>query len=369
MIEEELRLDANAEDFSSSVRVLVGTRGEIVVPLSQDGQLRIYDSTGRRIAAVGRRGQAPGEFQSLGRVGLKADTFWVHDARARRFTYVAPTGEILRTGSLPGSLAGITPFSPVQGFGLITAVGINADGSMLAMGRRMEGEVGRFNIDPNDEVLNISVSGEIRGVAQAPSLQDERWNMEVAGLGRSVPFAARPHAAFSSDGSRFAFLTTDLTSDEGGTWTITVYRANGDTAFTRTFPFHGVPIPGDARDSAAAAEIRPPGSPTEGPPDLDIRFQKLALERMPPVYPPLQALLLGMDETAWITLRDTAGVRTTHVLDARGELVGTVALSTRSTIRQAMSTRIWVTEVDDVDLASVVRYRVRGISCGPPSCR
>jgi hypothetical protein len=38
------------------------SRGEILVALWHDAEVRIYDSTGKRIAVVGRKEDAPGEF-------------------------------------------------------------------------------------------------------------------------------------------------------------------------------------------------------------------------------------------------------------------------------------------------------------------
>lgn len=58
---EDLRLDADAEDFSLLSRVLVDSNAGIAMPLPQDMETRIYDATGRRLAAVGVRGGGPGE--------------------------------------------------------------------------------------------------------------------------------------------------------------------------------------------------------------------------------------------------------------------------------------------------------------------
>lgn len=43
---EELRLDPHVEDFSVIPAVGVGPRGQIAVLQPQDGQVRLYDSTG-----------------------------------------------------------------------------------------------------------------------------------------------------------------------------------------------------------------------------------------------------------------------------------------------------------------------------------
>jgi hypothetical protein len=238
-------------------------------------------------------------------------------------------------------------------------LGLHPDGSLLAAGRRFT-TVGTEREIGNEEVLHVTDLGEVRTVGTQPSYEDPRWMMQVSGLGRGIPFAAGPIVAISSDGERFANVVTDVTSREGGSYTVTVLRANGDTLFVKAFAFAGVPIPQSARDSAADAEISATGA-TEGPANVDQKFRNLARENMPPVYPPIEMVRLGIDETVWITLRDSAGVRPTVVLDATGEIIGRVELPTNTRIQQAMSTRIWVLEVDSLDLASVVRFRVLGL--------
>jgi hypothetical protein len=104
-IVEELRLDADIEDFSLVSRVLVGPSGELLIPLPQDGQVRFYDAQGRRTAEVGRKGSGPGEFQLLGSIGWLADTTWVHDPRNNeRITLLSSEGAVLLTRSVPEPL-------------------------------------------------------------------------------------------------------------------------------------------------------------------------------------------------------------------------------------------------------------------------
>ena len=359
---EELRLDPDVEGFSTVSRIFVGRRGAIVVPLPQDRQIRWYDSTGKRIASVGRRGIGPGEFENVGAMGWKADTLWVFDARIRRVTYIAPPGTILRADA-PLAL-GATPFTPMHGAFVQEISALSPDGSMLGTARRVTREGGELGLSPTF-IARIAPGGSWDSLATPPVLEDPRWYMEVAGLGRYLPFGARPVVAHAADGSRFAFLSTEVTGPEGGNYTLSVFDADGDTVFTRSYPFTGVPIPRAAADSAVAAEARPAGSATEGPADLDRRFQHVARERMPPVYPPIQSLVLGGDDTIWLTLHDSAGVRRTLVLDRDGDPVGVVTMSTRSVIRQATASRVWVTETDADGLASVVRYRVMGIGAPP----
>lgn len=365
-LREDLRLDANTEDFPTIGRLFVSPRGEIAVPLPQDRKLAVYDSSGKRIRTLGRPGPGPGEFQGIGGVGWIADTIWVNDPRVRRTTYFAPDGTVLRVIGLPASLAPLTPAAQAGALMRVSVIAVFADGSSLSEGTRLTSR-GSGRAVGEHVIVRMTPTGEWRVLAIPPSFEDERWSMSAAGFGRQVPFTGWPLFATSSDGRWFATLITDSQAADGGTYTLSVFKANGDTVFVRAYPFRGVSIPRSVADSAVAAENRGPSS--EGPSNLGAMFERIARDKMPPVYAPVQWFILGLDDTIWITLRDSVDARTTVVLDARGDQIGRVVTSTRTRIRQASASRMWATEIDDDGLASVVRYRVHGIPCRPPGCQ
>lgn len=353
---EELRLDPNAEDFSVVMDIGVGPRGQIAVLLPQDLQVRLYDSGAAHIATIGGRGSGPGEFQHLSRAGWMADTMYVLDLRLRRAVFVAPDGSVIRTSANPDNVA---IGAPVEGdersIGYFNARGIHANGSMLGEAH-MGGPVGEraFLLAPAD------TSRRARLVARRPpDLDDERWRMRVGNHARIVTFAPRPHIAIAPDATWLAFLTTKVTDEGNGTFTLTRIDAHGDTTLVRSYPYRGVPIPASIRDSVADAFLEEKARSHEGPPDRFDRFRELTLERMPPVYPPVVAMRLGLDGTTWLTMRDTADVRRVLVLDDRGDPIGTFVLPPRATVRQGRRTHVWMTQRDDVDLAAVLRYRLQ----------
>lgn len=248
---------------------------------------------------------------------------------------------------------------------------IGADGSMLGEARTMPPTETRSTW-PGRAVLHIPPdradarvepgSGQQRAriIAQPPAYEDPRWYMEASGFGREVPFSARPIVAYANDG-RFAYLTTELGEDGRGTFTLTVFDAKGVTTLSRSYPFDGIPIPARVRDSTLAAFMPAEGRPREGPADLPQRFQDMARERMPAFYPPVMAMVLGLDDSIWLTLRDTADARRALILDGDGDPVGTFSLPPHMTIRQATSTHVWATQADEDGLAAVLRYRMSGV--------
>jgi hypothetical protein len=353
---EDLRLDADAEEFSLIGRVVVRADGTMAVPLPQDMQIRLYDAAGTRIATVGGRGGGPGEFQHIGAMTWIGDTLMVDDQRQRRVTSIDPAGNVLRTVLLPPPLVpeALSATSGDTTFSFFIAQSATPGGELLGLAAVDLG-TGPVEQMPR-RILALSAEGSARVIAEPPSYEDERWSITIGGLSNYVPLAMRPQIVFASGGSRFAFLTADQSAPQGS-WTLTVIEADGDTVFVRTQPFTGEPISAAVADSAIAAMAPGPGQPRESGSDPS-RFQAAARERMPIVYAPIERVVPAIDGTTWLTMRDSAEGSDVLVLDARGETVATASLPPRSRIHDATATHVWMTEVDAFDLVSVVRYRI-----------
>ncbi|NUQ12819.1 MAG: hypothetical protein HUU26_10925 [Gemmatimonadaceae bacterium] len=361
---EELRLDAGTEDFPTVTRVLVGPRGQIVVPINADMQLRVYDASGKKLGVVGRRGSGPGEFQLFGPIGWASDTMWVSDVQQQRTTFVGPDLKVLRTvlwPSSPGAIGGAGERLYIaQPYAFLSDGSVLADGNLAVeteRGRQLSGTV-RVRLTPG---------GPAQVVRRYPRTDDSPFMMNVAGFGRWVPFTL-PLVVTARDDGRFAELSAPPLTRPEGTFDVAVFRASGDTLFARSYPFRGAPIPQAAKDSALASFVPSGGRVLEGPADLPQRFQAIARERMPAWYTPAEAVLLGLDLTTWVGMRPMAEGRSYLVLDRRGEPVGSLVVPRTTRVRQASATHVWVTETDADGLSSVVRYRISGLSCRPAAC-
>lgn len=98
---EDWRLDGNEQDFPAIGFVTVGRDGVLVIPIDADMKLRFYDSTGVLKQTVGRRGDGPGEFRRLAKVGWIHDTLWVNDLISRRFSLFTRDGRFIRSIVMP----------------------------------------------------------------------------------------------------------------------------------------------------------------------------------------------------------------------------------------------------------------------------
>lgn len=366
-IVQELRLDANAEDFPPVDRIYVGPRGEIVVPLPMDLQLHVYGPDGRRLATMGGRGSGPGELLSIGPAGWLADSLWVADPRQARTIIFDREFRVLRTETWPwgGQLAGarggaiesFVPLSRLRGDVMLGAARWAHVGERGRESERFEGLVLR------------EANGTARPLfARAPP-SDEPWTVRIPDCcSFLVPFARPPQMVVAPDGERVAEFVTPSPASAQGRYTITLVRVPGDTIFSRSYAYRAEPIPSRALDSALARTGPTPGHLINVPADLPERVRAAARARIPRWYVAAEALLLGMDRTVWVEFRPTSDGRRYLVLDSRGDSVGSLLVPATTRVRQASATHIWVTETDADGLSSVARYRVSGLACTTRNC-
>ena len=339
---EDLRLDAEVEDFSLVGRLYVGPRREIVVPEPQDFRMRVYDSAGTLVTMIGRSGEGPGEFQHVGPVYWAADTLVVGDGSLARTTYFRADGTVARTEAFrfwnPNFDAG-RPDSTFFAFG---PQAIDDEGAMLG--------VAYLNLRESVElvVLRVPRDGTPGVVASPPQYEDERWSVTISGLTNPVPFAFRVRVGIAPDGSGFLFMTADQSTLDP-TYSLTLVRPTNDTVFARSYAYPGEAIPDSAMERGIADMV-----PEN---ELARRFRAGARALAPLVYPPAD-VTLGLDGTIWVELRRTDRGTPVHVISEAGDPIGSLLLPARSRIRQASLTHLWVTESDELGLASVVRYQV-----------
>lgn len=78
--------------------------GSIVIANAGTSELRLYDSGGKHIRSMGRRGDGPGEFRRITWVQVvQPDTLLVVDSELRRVTAFTESGDVLWTTSIEGS--------------------------------------------------------------------------------------------------------------------------------------------------------------------------------------------------------------------------------------------------------------------------
>ena len=357
---ETLRLDANAEDFSVVGPVRIGPAGQIAITFRQDAQIRVYDSTGKRLTSFGRKGQGPGEFGEMQVQGWRGDTVWVYDYRQYRHTFVTQTGRLVRVVRM----ADVLNVRRANTAGPLTSPlavhAMLADGTMLGLAcLRPTANGSHFG------VVRATPTGETTALVLIPGM-DDRCQPRFAAMN---PLVFTPQTVFRPDGSSFAQIRVDSMARKG-TFTLALFDGSGRLLLTKSFPFVGEPIPTRVVDSMLAAmtwspKHDPEGLTRQGTADAIAK----ARANIPPVYVPINGMLLGQDGTMWVFMRGPSSRTSALVLDGSGNRIAVVTIPARSDVIAGSATQMWVRERDDDGLTSIVRYRVEGIRCARPACR
>lgn len=332
--------------------------GTTVLVHAQNGTIRFFDDQGRELGTFGREGEGPGEFRRALRGGWKGDTLWISDTALRRVTLVSPGRELLRT--LPPLVAARPSPSDsarLPTFPFAFPYALYADDEMFVSA------IGAAN-DPKVEAiggslfLRVSADGVIQRVVLRRPANEGSVGMDLPGGGVasvSVPFFPGPHWTVSPDGARVATLVTDVEGDEGGTYTLRVYDAMGDAIFTRAVPFEGEPIDDARVDSVLEARAE-----SARLPEMARAYRTDVPGRVPPVYPPVEDLRIDGDHRIWIELRATEEGSRWVLLDPEGRGLGWLLLPANTSLGTARGDAVWAVERDELDVESVVRFRMVG---------
>ena len=359
-IVETLRLDANTEDFSAVGPVRIGPAGQIAITFRQDNQIRVYDSTGKRLTSFGRKGQGPGEFGRMQVQSWRGDTVWVFDYEQRRHTFVTQAGRLVRVVRMADALTVLSADTAGPLTSSFTPHAMRADGTMLGLA-----------------CLRQPMNGSRLGVVQATPAGVTTVLASTSGMGdrcqrgfvASNPLLFTPQTVIRTDGSTFAQIHVDSMARRG-TFSLALSDGSGRKLFTKSFPYVGEPIPARVVDSVLTAMA---WSPKYDPEGLSRKGTEEGIAKaranIPSVYVPISGMMFGQDGTMWVFLRGPSGRTSAMVLDASGAQVAVVAVPARSDVVAGSSTQMWVRERDDDGLVSIVRYRVEGIRCPRPACR
>ena len=216
----------------------------------------------------------------------------------------------------------------------------------------------RVEEDPNSSPLfRASSEGVIQAlVFDIPRFSEEGsvWvSFEGGSASGPVPFYPSPKWVVAPDGSRIGALSTGISEPEAGTYQVRVHDGLGGQVFSRAYPYRGVPIPDHVVDSVLEVLAEWASHPV-----LKRVYQTEVKDRIPPIYPPVEEIVLGSDGRTWIGLYGGDEGEPWLILDVEGNPEGRVVLPPRTKLHVANATHIWALERDQLDVESIVRYRV-----------
>ena len=349
----DLRIDGMAADLVPIGGVAVAKDGTIALVQAQDHKIRFFDANGEDVGSFGRRGEGPGEFESMSPLGWLADTLVVYDGELRRFTLVSGEFELVRTVPAP-VVVRFEEGNPGEHGGSALAIPkrLYADGTVYA---------GVLDQSGGDEAVWVRISADgvvvsnvLRYSAGRATVSTIRTRADgVGGIRVSVPFAWRSHYDLSPDGSRATLVEFNDTDADVGTFQVTIVSPRGDTVLSRAYPFELQSIPRNVADSAVEATA---SKWQDSNAELAAAIRREA--RVAEFYPPVEGVVNGRDGTIWIGLREVPDGRPYLLLDSMGGVVGSVLLPHAATVRVADRWNVWSVESDENDVQSIVRYRV-----------
>ncbi len=199
-------------------------------------EIRLFDSQGRFVKRVARRGNGPGEIANAnGLLTAPNREIWVNDPSNARWTVFSPSGDFVRQHILPILGYGYVWEAMIDGAGVIhDPVSVPAAGGSRRMIRRVR---------PNGQVIDtLPMRGcEQRGTGGKPPYFEAR--SKTGGGIADIPFLPSP--VFAWDARRFIWCSS---RDRYEVLQIRIER--GDTVRRITMDARPVPVSKAERDSA-----------------------------------------------------------------------------------------------------------------------
>jgi hypothetical protein len=382
---EELRIgsrDSPDTGFATINGVDVDRDGNVYALEGQQLEIRVYDTNGRLVRTIGRRGSGPGEFERAPRFWVLGDTVWVFEPRARagRLTLFDRGGNVLGTATV--ATVGVPLQRPGSG-GWVLPRWLRDDGVLVGEQTMFASHpmIDPWPHAPTDTVLTPRVVYDVSGAVGDTIGWDKRppprpaVPRRFATVGATQywvrdPEAPEPQSVTLPDGRVIVHLPP-VADGDASTLTVTRVRLDGDTAYHRRFGYEARPYDRAMLDSMAWRIVRIPSGayPLVGglpqfppmPADSLAAFDAVRAEmRVPPHQPPVNEIAVQRDGSVWLR-REDDGVSPARwlALDPRGEVIGEVSVRRNVRVAWNRGNVLWGIERDADDVPWLVRFRVR----------
>jgi hypothetical protein len=347
-VSQTQRIDGHEADLPD-INWVGGTEGGVVAIITMmDKQVRLYGPDGQLIAAAGRPGSGPGEFEWPNHGGWRGDTLWVADSNLRRLTLVDPIGRITRL---------TPPLLKIQRRG--SSAGANAAyGTPLAYAL-LPGDTMLVSALPTgvstSQILRVSPDGWIeRVLLDQPHAMPGRISYELPRGGGSMDVPFYPTGRWRASPYGSAIVRLDPESSYEGTFRVTLITTRGDTIYSRTYWLEPIRIPKAVIDRAVMDRVG--GARTS----IEKNAVRTKLPGLMPAVYPVYGLLLVLDEgdCTWLHMQPYSGRNEWLRLDRSGDPQGRVVLPPQHYITAAHGRHLWAVETDENDVESLVRFEV-----------
>jgi hypothetical protein len=318
------------------------------------------DSSGAFRSAIGRRGQGPGEFQSVLILGLHNDSLWAMDPALIRLTLMPLHGRGSTTVPFFSSAPTLEKSAgPQSRWGMPAAV--LPDGSLLVQENVLDSTspVGDLS---HGFLLRTRRSMEVIDTVAHLPLGHTAMNFVYrdGATSHSQPFNDDPLYSASTDGS--VVVTVNRVAHQGRgepRFTVTAWKDGTQRLFSREYDYRPRRLRESAVDSAAeqlAVPMR--GAEARSPVTADSIRRRMF---RPAYFPPVQEVRVSRAGEVWLKVcfaDSPPGVGDWLVLSRHGFEVNRVTLPPSFRLLEADRKTIWGVEGDPLDVPLVVRYQV-----------
>ncbi len=345
---EDFRIGGGADDpdgLSDLKGVLVTRSGNIWALEASTQNIRVFDSLGKPLRTIGRRGQGPGEFLWPDGMALAPDgVVWVHDPQNGRFSLFSETGDFLTQ-----------QIAPAQGYGWVWTGGIDRTGRIWdEVFGRIEGD------EPKRTLRRAEPDWSRIDTVSLPACRPPGWTTGDGSYWKPLE-GGRGGARYSVNIPFYPgpVLAFDWTS--GAVWcapTGAEYRLfklgieqhdTGARIHRGTTPF---PVTPAERDSAIAGIRKFLASLNEPDPDWS---------RIPTVKPVIQSAFVDDDTRLWVRRGTADETSLFEIYSAGGEAIAEVRIphAIISWVRPVTRDNVvWLAARDRDGIPYIVRGRI-----------
>jgi hypothetical protein len=318
----------------------------------RDMRIRVFDTTGRAIGSVGRRGQGPGELTSMFAVGLAGDTLWATDDRTHRI-------HLFTLAGIPIGSRDFAAWPRPQDMDLQAAYAyLNGNAAVLRLSRRDLGA----NYDPGNGPWMLVRVSAARGAGVDTLLRVDKpsrvWTVGRGGITvLAQPFDDALLWTLSPTGAEIIVVERPMASSVVAQVTVRRISTTSRREQRAAFELRVDPIPPSTVDTVIERRASAMNRAFRGTfPSLDAARAALRPGLFIPSYfPALQRVVAGSDGSVWLQrfARDEW-----IVLDGNGRIARVVLLPIGSAANLLAATidRAWVAETSANGAPQVVRY-------------
>ncbi len=340
------------EAFSQEPGLVVDRSGQVFVRSRNPPHVSVFNGDGEYVRSMGRGGEGPGEFSFAFAHGLLGDTVWVVNWPAPRVSRFLADGTHLSTTRLEPIDFGV-PLSAPQ-----TVSAFMREGRAVAVPSGTPvGETGRVRLP----VLFGDPGRPGHGVAEVSVPQ----GMMIPGVGSFAFEPVRVAPLFVASSTGEGFLTVDWNDDGSGDLRLSRYGYDGAHRWSRTIALPTGRIP-DATRAAWIARGTDMARPHVEPAMRDGRIRGGSVSSvvqgaldLPTYFPPVDAVVLGLDGSIWLGRPAMGDEREWWVLDDGGVPRFSVRLPSAVNVRAAHGMSAWGTHLGEFDVPLVSRFQVR----------